>query len=620
MFGNLLSLGRFRFQRSLIYFSIFTLAFASTAGARTSETLGDLDQDQLVTVRDLALLVGFLKEAGQLTDAQKILADADDDGSISQADVDHLVKVLLGVNEEVAVAPLRIRSASPSPGESGVSLTRETVVHFSIPLSLDATLENDDFLAELGGRKVLSRAELSGDRKKATLFYLEPLPSSARIRVQLKGDRLTDLLGRPADLDGDGEPGGHYEMSFDTLSIMANPTTGMVGRVLASERKKSALGGVVDVPLAGVTITVDGAEETMRAVTDTEGNFTLSPCPVGNFFVKIDGRTSGASNYPAGAYYPVVGKEWSARVGDRNNLAGGTGTIFLPRIGAGTLQMVSTTTSTDIALPASVLEEFPEFAGTELIVPANSLYSDDGSRGGQVGLAPVSPDRLPEPLPPGLGFPFVITIQTDGGANFDQPAPLCLPNLPDPETGNLLGPGERSALWSFDHDTGRWEIAGSMTVTADGKFVKTDPGVGVREPGWHGTQPGSEGCGGAPVSPGVTPADINIHTAYVGLFECLCKLRRMKALFSDVEAFNELSLLTAKEIQSILSQLSDDQLTVADFQTFSGQVATRVDYWEGLFEVLGAGNDDDVLKSIQSVIECLTTSLDLLDAICKGKI
>ncbi|MFN0069314.1 MAG: hypothetical protein ACKVYV_16960, partial [Limisphaerales bacterium] len=62
-------------------------------------------------------------------------------------------------------------------------------------------------------------------------------------------------------------------------------------------------------------------------------------------------------------------------------------------------------------------------------------------------------------------------------------------------TGVTLPPGAKTALWSFDHDTGRWEIAGPMTVTADGFFAETDPGVGVRQPGWHGAGPGGPGGG-----------------------------------------------------------------------------------------------------------------------------
>src|SRR5688572_14740560 len=63
---------------------------------------------------------------------------------------------------------------------------------------------------------------------------------------------------------------------------------------------------------------------------------------------------------------------------------------------------------------------------------------------------------------------------------------MAAPNLPDPVTGKALQPGAKSLLWSFNHDTGRWEVQGTMTVSADGRFVDSDPGVGVRQPGWHG--------------------------------------------------------------------------------------------------------------------------------------
>jgi predicted secreted protein len=92
-------------------------------------------------------------------------------------------------------------------------------------------------------------------------------------------------------------------------------------------------------------------------------------------------------------------------------------------------------------------------------------------------------------------------VQTDGATNFDQPAPVCFPNLPDPDTGDPLAAGEKSALFSFNHDTGRWEIAGSMTVSEDGTLICADEGVGVRAPGWHGSQPGSDGQAEPPVVP-----------------------------------------------------------------------------------------------------------------------
>src|SRR5215510_8938768 len=99
-------------------------------------------------------------------------------------------------------------------------------------------------------------------------------------------------------------------------------------------------------------------EQTIRAVTDAQGNFTLNSTPAGRFFVHIDGRTvadaSAGIHYPDKAYYPFVGKAWDAVAGKANNLAGGTGEIFLPLITPGTLQIVSATQETQISFPASV--------------------------------------------------------------------------------------------------------------------------------------------------------------------------------------------------------------------------------------------------------------------------
>lgn len=137
--------------------------------------------------------------------------------------------------------------------------------------------------------------------------------------------------------------------------------------------------------------------------------------------MHVDGRTAVGSQWPNGAYYPFVGKAWEAVPGKTNNLASGTGEIFLPLIQAGALKTVSAAEETKITFAPSVLAANPALAGVEITVPANALFADNGVRGGKVGMAPVPPDRLPEPLPPGLNLPLVIAIQTDGGSNFDVP-------------------------------------------------------------------------------------------------------------------------------------------------------------------------------------------------------
>ena len=392
----------------------------------------------------------------------------------------------------MTLEPVTVAWTSPAGGEADVSIRRETTFYLSAPLSAAATVDTTRLFARAAGRPILSRAELGSDRRTVRLFYLENLPAGARVEVTLDGTGWVGAAGEPVDLDGDGLPGGATSLRFETASTAPLAGTAVVGRVLASEPGP----GGADVPLPGVTITVDGMEETLRTVTDAQGWFRLEPCPAGRFFVNVDGRTSPLSRWPNGAYYPTLGKGWEAVAGRSNNLAGGTGIIYLPLIAAGTLQPVSATEETRVTFPPAVIAANPALAGVEIRVPPNSLYDDNGTRGGLVGLAPVASDRLPEPLPAGLNHALDISIQTSGPQNFDQPVPARFPNLPDPVTGEKLPPGAKTALWSFNHDTGRWEMQGPMTVTADGNYVETDPGVGIRQPGWHGTAPGSSGGGG----------------------------------------------------------------------------------------------------------------------------
>jgi len=447
---------------------------------------GDIDNDGVPTVRDLTSITRHASGVTVLPEALRIYADVNSDGVVNDADVALLIEEILETREPQALPPCHVLRASPLDGEGDVAVTRETVVHFSMPLSPDATLDTNSFWAEFGGRKILARAEIASDRLKATLFYLEPLPSNARVEVNLVETGLLDLLGRPVDFNLDGET-NLYTTTFETITITPVEGTAISGRVFATEIGE----GGIETPLAGVTITVDGAEETLRTTTDGQGNFTLSPCPAGSFFVKIDGRTSPSSSYPNGDFYPVVAKKWEAIAGRDDNLAVEGGTIYLPLIQSGTLQPASATETTVIEFPAEVVAENPELAGVTIEVPPNALFSDDGTRGGLVGIAPVASDRLPEPLPPGLTHTIDISIQTDGGTNFDRPVPVCFPNLPDPETGQLLPPGAKSALWSFNHDLGEWEISGPMTVTDDGMYLKSDPGVGVLQPGRGGPRSGA---------------------------------------------------------------------------------------------------------------------------------
>ncbi len=421
--------------------------------------------------------------------------DSDGDG---RDDVDELLAASNPLIPDALPRTLTSFTSSPADGEADIAVTRETVLWFDRPLAPNTVLGLNTFFAEAAGRRLLTRAELSPNRQTATLFYLEPLPGGAQVQVTFDGDRIRDFENKAVDADRNQTEGGVGFIRFTTLNNQSVPGTAVIGRVFASELVPGTDTGTnaLNRPLAGVTITVDGMEETLRTVTDAQGNFKLTNAPAGRFFVHVDGRTAVGSQWPLGDYYPFVGKAWEAVAGLDNNLAGGTGEIYLPLIQAGALQPVSPTAATTITFPSAVLAANPALAGVEILVPAGALFDDNGTRGGRLGIAPVPPDRLPEPLPDDLNFPLVITIQTDGPRNFAQPVPVRFPNLPDPSTGLKLPPGAKTALWSFDHDKGYWEVVGPATVTADGNFVETDPGVGVLQPGWHGVQPGTNLEGG----------------------------------------------------------------------------------------------------------------------------
>ena len=91
------------------------------------------------------------------------------------------------------------------------------------------------------------------------------------------------------DVDGDGLGGGVREWTFDTMSTAAVPGTAVTGYVYDSQPVYLPGGVVTNRPIYGALVTVDGAEQSLRAETDESEFFRLSP-------------------WPNGAYYAVVGK------------------------------------------------------------------------------------------------------------------------------------------------------------------------------------------------------------------------------------------------------------------------------------------------------------------------
>jgi hypothetical protein len=57
-----------------------------------------------------------------------------------------------------------------------------------------------------------------------------------------------------------------------------------------------------------------------------------------------------------------------------------------------------------------------------------------------------------------------------------------------------LAPGQVTEMYSFDHDLGMFVSIGTASVSEDGAVLRSDPGVGVVQGGWH--------CGGNPATSG----------------------------------------------------------------------------------------------------------------------
>ena len=586
-----------RYARPQVALAVVLLASSAAFAGIT----GDANNDGQVNALDVITTVEAI---GTEPTAE---VDCNSDGRIDPFDIGCVLGVIFN-----GAPPLTTVLSSPGDGASGIALTRETIIRFTNPLAPGETVTGADIFAERGGQGVPGNVHLSPNRTTATLFYDQPLPASSRIRVHVVGDGLIDIFGQVVDADRNGQPGGTGTIEFETLSLATIAGTRVCGRVFASELAPGDSSSSVNVPLEGVTITVDGAESTLFAVTDAMGDYCLDPAPVGTFFVHVDGRTA-VNGVPPGAYYPFVGKPFQSRAGETVNKPD----IFLPLVIDGTLEAVSLVSDTEIEFPPSVVADYPEFAGTMVMVPADSLYANDGTRGGMVGIAPVPPDRIPGPLPEGLDLPLVITVQTDGATNFDIPAPACFPNLPDPDTGQPLPADSKSALWSFNHDSGEWQIVGPMTVSGDGQIVCTDPGYGILAPGWHGTDPATRAkpptqiCQDSFTEQQVLDTFFDIGTnaaaCIAGLLDlsdafkaALSAASAMSSLYTNVQNLNSeidmglATVGTARESLKVINDLKKIILVITE-------------------QVLGTATPTD---EIQDIANCFAGGLTIIDNLC----
>lgn len=231
-------------------------------------------------------------------------------------------------------------------------------------------------------------------------------------------------------------------------------TGSLEGRILNTGKK----------PLQGVTIKF----KNQSVQTDSNGNFVFEGLPAGKRTLLIDGSTASE----VGGRYPVLPIDAEVKANQRNAMP------FTPHLHRQKARnFVNINPSKETILTDS------EVPGFEMRIPAGvKITGWDGQANKKVSVRTVPTDRLPiKPLPQNIYARSVHMFYFDkiGGGKPDQPIPIKAAN------DLRLLPGEKAILLYYDESPiegnapNDWAIAGTATVSPDGRYIFTDPGVGI---------------------------------------------------------------------------------------------------------------------------------------------
>jgi len=249
-----------------------------------------------------------------------------------------------------------------------------------------------------------------------------------------------------------------------SFTVMAAGATTLAGRVLSTE----------DVPIPNCTVSAPAPSGSdVTAITDGAGNFLLSGLQEGPsrpIFIQP----------PSGSVYPAI-KEPADVVANQANVV--PYTFYLPAIDPldTPINPTGPTNVTNARVPGLMMT-IPQ--GVRLRVLGSSADVT------HVSITPVPVDRTPAPLPSAVMTTMVYTSQPGNSCvlnasnqcitdNSGPKVPVTYPNL------SGVSPGTQVPLWAFDHNTVQWYQYGTGTVSADGKTIAPNAGVGLRDFSWH---------------------------------------------------------------------------------------------------------------------------------------
>ena len=248
-----------------------------------------------------------------------------------------------------------------------------------------------------------------------------------------------DLRGNPG---GMGRPLAAAAVSLEP----AAQHTKLVGQVLEVEGR----------PLAGVVVKV-GELETR---TDSLGRFELVDPPSGHQTLCVDGRAIRFGDFGMYEIGVDVREAGTTEIGFP---------IWLSRIDDAPRMTIDSPTTNEVVLTT------PKIPGLEIhLAPGTVITNDDGEVIHELSISELSRVRPPFPLPSLVETPVYFTVQP-GGAYLSKKARVYYPNLVHAPAGT------RVQFWHYSPDGRGWYVYGWGEVTADGKQVVPDPGVGVYE-------------------------------------------------------------------------------------------------------------------------------------------
>jgi hypothetical protein len=254
--------------------------------------------------------------------------------------------------------------------------------------------------------------------------------------------------------------------------VVTTAFVGMTGQAVGFVSSATVPGPVANTKISGVVL--DNAEQpipnatasisgsNLSALTNSQGQFTITSAPVGDLVLFIDGSTSTRTET-----FPTLSFQMATVPGINNNLGH---PIYLPPVDTNNSQVVGGDQAVQLTMTG--------VPGVIYTIAPNSVTFPDGTHIGRLTLSQVHSDRVPM-IPANGTAPRLVGTLQPAGVLFNPPIKMQLPNT------DGLPPGQVVEIYSFRHDLEQFVGEGTARVSEDGSVLVSDPGSGLTVSGWH---------------------------------------------------------------------------------------------------------------------------------------